>query len=127
MFKTRLFHMVFTTKYRTNTLDKERIIFLRSYFGACINEHGFELLACNGYENHIHLLLRADQFVDIPKLIGLLKGGASYKYNSLNEGRPRLRWGVKYYCRMVPLWRMNQLIHYIENQQNHHGGFNPMA
>jgi hypothetical protein len=29
---------------------------------------------------------------------------------------------------MAPLWRMNQLIQYIENQQNHHGGaFNPMA
>ncbi len=127
MFKTRIFHMVFTTKYRASTLSIEVIDFLRDYFDARIQEQGFELLACNGHENHIHLLLRAEQFVDIPKLIGLLKGGAAYKYNSQNEGRPRLRWGVKYYCQMVPLWRMNQLIQYIEIQQIHHGGFNPMA
>lgn len=128
MFKTRIFHMVFTTKYRASTLSIERIDFLRDYFNARIQEQGFELLACNGHENHIHLLLRAEQFVDIPKLIGLLKGGAAYQYNSQNKEQPRLRWGVKYYCQMVPLWRMNQLIQYIENQQNHHGGaFNPMA
>ncbi|MFN5372420.1 MAG: IS200/IS605 family transposase [Bacteroidia bacterium] len=127
MFKTRIFHMVFTTKYRASTLSIEVIDFLRDYFDARIQEQGFELLACNGHENHIHLLLRAEQFVDIPKLIGLLKGGAAYKYNSKNKEQPRLRWGVKYYCQMVPLWRMNQLIQYIENQQIHHGGFNPMA
>lgn len=128
MFKTRLFHMVFTTKYRASMLSIELIDFLRDFFEARVQEQGFELLACNGHENHIHLLIRSERFVDIPKLIGLLKGGASFTYNSQNKGQPRLHWGVKYYCQMLPLWRCDQLIKYIENQQIHHGGaFNPMA
>jgi putative transposase len=120
--------MVFTTKYRASKLSIELIDFLRDFFEARVQEQGFELLACNGHENHIHLLIRSDRFVAIPKQIGLLEGGASFTYNSQNKRQPRLHWGVKYYCQMIPLWLRNQLIQYIENQQIHHGGaFNPLA
>jgi putative transposase len=72
-------HLVFTTKYRRGVLDDAAI-------GAKVcTDFGADLRACDGEDDHVHLLLEYPPKVDLSRLVNSLKGVSS---RLLRQQRP---------------------------------------
>ncbi len=78
------------------------------------------MLACNGHQNHIHLLIRIEKDIDLPKIVQALKGGVARQINISHPNEDKFKWGVGYFAQRITYSRVYDLIGYIENQKEHH-------
>jgi putative transposase len=117
--KTLLFyHIVWSTKNRSFLIDHQaREIIFKSII-AKSKELGFSVLALNGVEDHVHLLVSSPPTIAPSFFIGQIKGVSSHLIRSL--GRKEFRWQKEYYIRAVSEEELSKVIGYIENQQKHH-------
>jgi putative transposase len=90
-------HLVFTTKYRRGVLDDAAIGTLRDIFAKVCANFGVDLRACDGEDDHVHLLLEYPPKVDLSRLVNSLKGVSS---RLLRQQRPDI---VRRYWKGV-LW-----------------------
>ena len=70
-------HLVFVTKYRRKVLDVAATDALRAIFAKVCEDFGAELRACDGEDDHVHLLVEYPPTVAIPTLVNSLKGVSS--------------------------------------------------
>lgn len=115
-------HLVFNTKYRLNTITEELIRCFHDCFKEYLSKQSIEMLACNGHQNHIHLLIRFEKDIDLPAIVKGLKGGVARQINLSRLNEVKFKWSVGYYAQRIRNDRINQLIQYIENQKEHHSG-----
>ncbi len=78
-------HLVFVTKYRRGVLDEAATAALRSIFSKVCEDFGAQLRACDGEDDHVHLLVDYPPTVRIPTLVNSLKGVSS---RLLRQQRP---------------------------------------
>ena len=70
-------HLVFVTKYRRRVLDEAATDVLRTIFASVCEDFGAELRACDGEDDHVHLLVEYPPRVDLSRLVNSLKGVSS--------------------------------------------------
>jgi putative transposase len=70
-------HLVFVTKYRRDVLDDAAILVLGNIFRGVCEDFGVEMRACDGEDDHVHLLLEYPPTVSLPRLVNSLKGVSS--------------------------------------------------
>lgn len=70
-------HLVFVTKYRRRVLDEAATDVLRTIFASVCEDFGAELRACDGEDDHVHLLVEYPPKVDLSRLVNSLKGVSS--------------------------------------------------
>lgn len=70
-------HLVFVTKYRRQVLDAAATESLRTIFAKVCGSLGAALRACDGEDDHVHLLVEYPPKVAIPVLVNSLKGVSS--------------------------------------------------
>lgn len=70
-------HLVFVTKYRRRVLDEAATDVLRTIFASVCKDFGAELRACDGEDDHVHLLVEYPPKVDLSRLVNSLKGVSS--------------------------------------------------
>jgi len=80
-------HLVFVTKYRRNALSELAIRDLRAIFAKVCKDFEGELIACDGEDDHVHLLVHYPPKVALSKLVNSLKGVSS---RLLCEWRPEV-------------------------------------
>ena len=85
----------------------------------CAQTKGVFLHAVGGTENHVHLALSIEPFVNVSDLVGDLKGASSWYLNK-TKGFKALYWQRGY--GVVSFGRKNLpfVLRYVANQKEHH-------
>ena len=115
-------HLVFVAKYRRRVFDGAAIEVLRSIFAKVCADFEAELRACDGEDDHVHLLVEYPPKVAISALVNSLKGVSS---RLLRRSRPDIAhrywkgvlWSPSYFaasCGGAPLSIVRQ---YVEQQR----------
>lgn len=119
-----LYHIVFCTKNRDMTLDRQPREQLYRYIWKMIQERKCHLYRIGGIENHVHILLNLNPTVALADLMRELKANSSgwLKWNPLF---PNFKgWGKEYYAATLAYADRNRVIDYIRDQEIHHNGEN---
>jgi putative transposase len=85
-------HLVFVTKYRRNVLDVAATEALRAIFAKVCEDFGADLRACDGEDDHVHLLVEYPPTVAIPTLVNSLKGVSSRRLRRQRPDMVRRYW-----------------------------------
>lgn len=113
-------HAVFSTKNRFSFITSEIEPELFAYIGGILNNLGCRLLAANGTENHVHLLISMDKNVHIPKLIGTIKRESSRWLKSKSNMLSKFGWQDGYSVFSVGHTQIPAVKKYIAGQKAHH-------
>ena len=115
-------HLVFVTKYRRRVLDAAATAALRSIFSKVCEDFGAELRACDGEDDHVHLLVEYPPKVAIPVLVNSLKGVSS---RLLRQARPDIvrrywkgvLWSPSYFAASCGGAPLDVIRRYVEQQR----------
>jgi putative transposase len=112
-------HYIWGTWQREPWLVGEvREIIHRTILAKC-QESGAQMLAVNGIEDHVHLLVKIPPTVAIAQWIGIIKGASSYIAN--HQGSDVVfKWQDGYGAFTMSQSAIKTVIAYINNQQAHH-------
>ena len=115
-------HLVFVTKYRRRVLDAAATESLRAIFAKVCSDFGAELRACDGEDDHVHLLVEYPPRVVIPVLVNSLKGVSS---RLLRQARPDIArrywkgvlWSPSYFAASCGGAPLDVIRRYVEQQR----------
>jgi REP element-mobilizing transposase RayT len=74
----------------------------------------------NGYREHLHCLLSLNPDKSLADVIQLIKGESSYWINKKKLTKFKFEWAVEYFGVSVSESQLNNVRHYIKNQEEHH-------
>ncbi len=114
-----LFHIVFTTKDRTNLINPQLQPRLWSYLKGIAEKNGMETLAVGGTDNHVHGLLQLPATMSLAKAVQLVKGGSSKWVHDTFPGQQAFAWQKGYAGFSIGVSGIAQTVAYIENQAEH--------
>jgi putative transposase len=85
-------HVIFSTKNRANMIPPEIESELWSYLGGILNNNKSKLLASNGVENHVHLLISLSKNIGLSELVGDLKRDSSKWLKTKGTKFEKFQW-----------------------------------
>jgi putative transposase len=115
-------YLVFVTKHRRGVLDDDAISALRDIFAKVCADFGATLRACDGEDDHVHLLVDYPPKVAVSALVNSLKGVSSRRLRQMRPDIGRrywegVLWSPSYFaasCGGAPLEIVRQ---YVEHQR----------
>lgn len=114
-------HLVFVTKCRRGVLDAAATTRLREIFAEVARDFGAVLVACDGEDDHVHLLIEYPPRVALSRLVNSLKGVGS---RLLLRDRPELRryarkglWSPSYFAASAGGAPLDVVKAYVANQR----------
>ena len=116
-FPNLLIHCVFSTKERRDLIPADLLLKLAKYFAGIGRNHGISILAAGGTSNHAHLLLVLPPDLAVAKAVQVLKANSS---RWVREHGIDFAWQEGYGAFSVSSSNKDAVIHYIENQAQHH-------
>ena len=116
-----VYHIIFSTKGRQPFLQNEELRKQVYHFiwNKC-KRYGYFLHRIGGVEEHIHLLIYIPPSVSVSEAVGKLKGSSSYFVNQELAGEDILYWQRGYGVLTVSEEKIQTVIDYIKNQEEHH-------
>lgn len=119
-FVDRVYHIVWRTHKRLPMLyGYLRPIVYREIYEVA-RKHKVMILAMSAVRDHLHMVLRVYDDVLLNKVIGQMKGKASFTVNKLKSPLPPFKWNRGYYMRSVGPKELKSVIGYVQNQSEHH-------
>lgn len=112
-------HIVFSTKNREEILTNEIKDDVFYIFQSVAGKHHSYILACNGMEDHIHLLMKFQLNINVSDVIKEMKRVSSFTINNKSKFR-YFYWQHHYAAFSVSESICPRVINYIKNQQMHH-------
>jgi len=113
-------HIIFSTKNRADLIKSEIEEELFSYIGGISNNNKSKLLAANGTENHIHLLVSMSKNIELSELIGDIKRDSSKWIKTKNAAYRLFQWQDGYGAFSVGYTQIEDVKKYIAKQKEHH-------
>jgi REP element-mobilizing transposase RayT len=113
-----LYHVVFSTKDRLNSIPSDRRNDLWKYIGGIARANGMRAVAVGGTANHAHVLVDVPSMMPIAKAVQLIKGGSS-KWLHETTGKP-FHWQDGYGAFTVSVSHKAATVAYITGQEKHH-------
>jgi putative transposase len=110
-------HVVFSTKDRRNTIEKELQPRLWAYLAGICKNHEMIALMVGGTENHVHILFHLPPKLALAKAVLLLKANSS---KWMSEQGKDFSWQEGYGAFSVSASNLDQVTRYIQNQEAHH-------
>lgn len=115
-------HLVFVTKYRRGVLDPGALEWLAAHFAKVCATMDARLLACDGEDDHVHLLVEYPPKLAVATLVNALKGTSS---RLLRKVRPDLAnrywrgvlWTPSYFAASAGGAPLEVLKQYVERQR----------
>ncbi len=119
-FNSSLFHCVFSTKQRRNTITPDLQERLWPYFGGIARENKMKALAVGGIEDHVHILMSLPSTMPISKAMQLIKGGSSKWVHDTFPEHHAFAWQEGYGAFSIGVSQVENTIRYINSQPDHH-------
>jgi putative transposase len=114
-------HCVWGTKNRQPLLVKEKRIIVMEHILQNAFEKGIAIDTLNGYDDHLHVLIRLQATQCIAETMQLIKGEAAFWANThTNLFGQKFRWADEYYAASVSESQVEKVRVYIRNQELHH-------
>jgi len=113
-------HFVFSTKERRKLIEKTIRPRLWAYLGGIAKQNKMVALAVGGTDNHAHLLISIPAAISPSKAIQLIKAGSSKWIHDEFPHKNEFAWQVGYSAFSVSPKRVQSVIDYINNQEEHH-------
>ncbi len=113
-------HLVFTTKYRKPWLNREVRYKVHQHIAENCRKKDIFLQAINGYNDHMHCLISLGKDQSIAQVAQLIKGESSFWINKNNLIPEKFMWQDDYYANSVSDSKVEIIIRYIQNQEQHH-------
>jgi putative transposase len=110
-------HVVFSTKDRRETIEKELQPRLWAYLAGICKNHEMISLMVGGTENHVHILFHFPPKLALAKAVQLLKANSS---KWMSEQGKDFSWQEGYGAFSVSASNLDQVTRYIQNQEAHH-------
>ena len=117
-------HLVFVTKYRRDVFQDVHIEHLQRTFRQVCKDFDVVLAACDGEDDHVHLLIEYPPTVQLSKLINSLKGVSS---RLIRRDHPELKqriwngehlWSPSYFAASAGGAPLSIVKAYVESQRN---------
>ena len=114
-------HLIFSTKNRFPFLtDKTIRTNLHAYLAKVLREQDCETLIVNGVEDHIHALFALSRTHCIADVVKEIKRTSSGWVKELSGSLSKFHWQGGYGAFSVSQSGLEEVIKYIENQEEHH-------
>lgn len=115
-----LYQIVFSTKRRRRTLNRENRIGLFKYISGILLNKNCHLYHINGVEDHLHIVTHLHPSISLASLVKDIKL-ASSKYIKEDGLFPSFNgWQDGYAAFTYSIESKNRLIEYVKNQEEHH-------
>ena len=115
-----LYHIVFCTKKRKNTLPLEHVKALYKYIQTVARKNKCYVHSIGGMHNHVHLVIDLHQDVSLSSLVRDIKSNSSM-FLTQNTSFPWFEgWGSGYYAATMSVGHLDSVKHYVETQREHH-------
>ena len=113
-------HYIFSTKNRKKIITPQLEERLWPYMGGIARENKLKALAIGGMEEHAHVFLSLPSTLSISKAIQLIKGGSSNWVSKTFSDFKDFQWQQGYSAFSVGISQIENTVHYIHNQKEHH-------
>ena len=111
---------VFAVKYRNGLIHASFKEELYKYISGIIKENNHKLLAINGMPDHLHIFIGMRPSQSISDLLQDIKGSSSKWINEKKFLKVKFEWQEGYGTFSYSKLHVNNVISYIQNQENHH-------
>ncbi|MBK1791672.1 IS200/IS605 family transposase [Persicirhabdus sediminis] len=115
-----LVHIVFSTKNRAPVIDSNIRPQLYAAMAGIVNDHDSHALRVGGTADHVHLAVDLGRTIQLAELVKILKR-SSNRWLRAKSGRfENFHWQAGYGAFSIARSQLDQLIHYIDQQEEHH-------
>ncbi len=111
---------VFAVKYRNGLIHESYKEELYQYISGIIKANNHKLLAINGMPDHLHIFIGMRPTQSISDLLQDIKGSSSKWINEKKFLKIKFEWQEGYGAFSYSKSHVNNVIRYIQNQENHH-------
>ncbi len=115
-----LTHIVFSTKDRAPVLDATVRPALHAYLATVARNVECECFRVGGVADHVHLAVRLSRTITMAQLIEELKTSSSKWLKTQSPALASFAWQRGYGAFSVGPSDLNDLLHYIDTQEEHH-------
>lgn len=119
-YSSSLFHVVFSTHERRNTIHEEFREKLWAYLGGIARKNGMKAIAVGGTGDHLHVLLSIPTTIALAKAVQSIKGGSSKWIHDHYPQQRMFAWQEGYGAFSVGISQVDETVAYILNQEKHH-------
>lgn len=112
--------IVFALQDRMSLVQSEWKDELYKYIAGIIQNNQHKLIVINGTPNHIHIFIGYKPHQLIPDLLQDIKGSSSKWFNKKGFIRGRFQWQEGYGAFSYSHSQIDDVIRYINNQEQHH-------
>ena len=114
-------HLIFSTKNRFPFLSDKKIrTDMHAYLARILREQDCETLIVNGVEDHVHALFALSRTHPIASVVKEIKRTSSGWVKELWPKLAKFHWQGGYGAFSVSQSNLEEVIRYIENQEEHH-------
>ncbi len=114
-------HLIFSTKNRFPFLvDKVLRAEMHAYLAEMLRTHDCETLIVGGVEDHTHSLFALSRTLPIASVVKEVKRTSSGWIKTTSRNLSKFHWQGGYAAFSVSQSNLNEVIRYIENQEEHH-------
>ena len=115
-----LTHIVFSTKDRAPVLDATVRPALHAYLATVARNVDCECFRVGGVADHVHLAVRLSRTTTMAQLVEELKTSSSKWLKTQSPALSAFTWQRGYGAFSVGPSDLDALLHYIDNQEEHH-------
>jgi REP element-mobilizing transposase RayT len=115
-----LVHVVFSTKDRAPLLRTEIRPALHAYLATVARNADCECLRVGGAVDHVHLAIRLARTITVADLVEILKTSSSKWLKTQSPSLEAFGWQRGYGAFSVSPRDRDELLHYIDGQEEHH-------
>ncbi len=113
-------HVVFSTKNRDDLILPVIEDELFSYLGGILRKYNSVLIAANGTENHVHLLISQSKNVALSDLLRELKKASSLWIKTKGHDFGNFQWQAGFGAFSIGQSQIENVKNYIAKQKEHH-------
>ena len=114
-----MFHCVFSTKDRRNSISPDIQQLLWPYIGGIARNHGMHALSVGGSDDHVHILLSLPSTITIADAMRIIKSESS-RWIHETANIPDFEWQQGYGAFSIGHSQKEATLTYIANQPEHH-------
>jgi REP element-mobilizing transposase RayT len=114
------YHIVFSTKGRAQSINRELASNLHAYIGGIVREEGGVPVIINGVPDHVHLLVILPASISIANLLRVVKTNSSKWIHQKWPDHSSFGWQAGYGAFSVSRSVMDKTEKYIFQQEEHH-------